>query len=138
MLIPQKPALVLAQNNIRGFRSDLVAGSPEDAGSPEHAEAGVGARAPANAAAPDHGRAVHQNVRSPDDGSTPKDRTAPSGASGVHKIDRILRGVIHGGGRKGIARGYVRIRESRTNVQKSGSDGENIVLADIDCTRNGI
>src|SRR6266568_764140 len=49
MLIPRMPALILAQNNIRGFGSDLVAGSPEDAGSPEHAEAGVGARAPAKA-----------------------------------------------------------------------------------------
>src|SRR5712691_13012710 len=64
--LPGKPVLILAQNNIRGFGSDLVAGSPDDAGSPDHAEAGVGARAPANAAAPDHGRAVHENVRSPD------------------------------------------------------------------------
>src|SRR3989442_799957 len=105
MLIPRMPALILAQNNIRGFGSDLVAGSPEDAGSPDHAEASVGAGAPANAAAPDHGRAVHENVRSPDYRGAPQNRTIPSGASGVHKIDRILGGVIHGGGRQGIARG---------------------------------
>src|SRR3989442_7276104 len=128
MLIPRMPALILAQNNIRGFGSDLVAGSPEDAGSPDHAEAGVGAGAPANAAAPDHGRAVHENVRSPDHGSAPQDRTVPRGASGVHKIHRILRRVIYGGRGHGISRGQCKASESISHVLRYDSDRGNIVL----------
>ena len=65
-MLPQIPTLILAQNNIRGFGSDLVAGAPDYTGAPDHAEASIGARAPANAAAPDHRRAVHEDIRSPD------------------------------------------------------------------------
>src|SRR5207247_1167297 len=80
----------------------------------------------------------HENVRSPDNRSTPQDRTVPGGTSGGHHIDGILRGVIDGGGGKRRARYRVGVRQGGTNVQIAGSDGENIVLADIGCSRNGI
>src|SRR6266705_1690393 len=126
--------LVFTSNSyVNAFHRILCARAPDRAGTPNRAKTTVRVRAPNGARAPYSSRAADKYVGAPDSACAPNRAGAPNGARTEGQIDVAVSRMISSSGRESVAGRHIRTGQCCGEIQITGANRENVVLA---CVRN--